>query len=241
VARVLFEKALSLNQPSRFYLKARIYRNMGIIYHTRHEYRKAIQTFKKGLEIDPQFTKIRSNLIDSFIMMGKWTEALEQTERLNDNKKENLVLDYLKLKGFILLWQKKPEDALVYLRKALKKEPNNRALLLNTGMALSLMGENSNAEFFLKKANRLSVNDITPDYALIENSIRAGDLQSAEKYVNKMFAQFSSQTIIDGIKIYSENYRTAPLSPELIIPIIQKKAMRLPGEIETLIPTITHE
>ncbi len=73
-------------------------------------------------------------------MMGQWEEGTEEADRLIANKKNYLDPDYFKLKGFILLWQNKPEKALVYFRKALEMEPNNPAVLLNTGVALSLMG-----------------------------------------------------------------------------------------------------
>ena len=51
-----------------------------------------------------------------------------------------------------------------------------------------------------------------------------------------MFSQFSIQTIIDGIGIYSDNYRTAPMSPELIIPVIKQKLALLPEYFKKLTP-----
>ena len=108
-----------------------------------------------------------------------------------------------------MLWQNKPEDALLYFKKALNIEPNNRAVLLNTGVSLSLIGDNGNAELFLVRAAERSARDIRPVYALIENSVRAGDLQKAENYTEKMFAEFSIKTIMDGFDLYVDNYLTA--------------------------------
>jgi len=124
---------------------------------------------------------------------------------------------------------------MVYFRKALEMEPNNPAVLLNAGVALSLMGEWAKAESALKTVAKNTTGDLRPVYALIENSVRAGDMQNAKKYSEKMFAEFGIQTIIDGFELYSENYRTAPMSEEIIIPVVKKTMMRLIGDLN--VPT----
>ena len=84
-------------------------------------------------------------------MMGKWEEGMQEADWLIANKKNYIDPDYFKLKGFILLWQYQPEEALVYFRKALKMEPENSSVLLNTGVSLSLIGDSNSAELFLVK------------------------------------------------------------------------------------------
>ncbi len=236
VALFLFEKALSLNHAS-ILQEARILRNMGLIHSHRGAYDKAILVYNQGLEIDPNFTEIHYDLISALIMSGKWEEASQQLHKLGIKKNIRRSSDYVKLQGFILLWQKHPEKALAYFRKALKMEPNNRAVLLNTGSALSVLNSCSNAELFLKKAVKASPGDIRPVYALIENSIRAGNLPKARAYSEQMFSQFSTQTIIDGIGIYTDNYRTAPMSPELIIPVIKQKLALLSEDLKHMAPS----
>jgi tetratricopeptide (TPR) repeat protein len=235
VALAMFERAMSLNKAHNF-LVTDIFNNIGIIYYHRGAYQKAVETYQKGLEIDPGFNKMRYDLISSLIMLGKWEEGAQEADWLIANTKTRLSPDYYKLKGFILLWQDQPEEALVYFRKVLEVEPNNRAVLLNTGVALSLMGDSSQAELFLIKAGQRTTGDIRPVYALIENSIRAGNQQKIATYVAQMFAQFNIQTIIDGFDILTENYRTAPMSPELIIPVVKKKMLQLIEDMQLLIP-----
>ena len=235
VALFLFDKAVTLNHASKFQ-EARILRNIGLIHSHRGAYGKAIPAYNQGLEIDPNFTEIRYDLISALIMTGKWEQATQEMQKIAGSRTARLSPDYFKLQGFILLWQKQPEKALAYFRKALNMEPNNRAVLLNTGAALSLLNSYSNAEMFLKKAVKASPGDIRPFYALIENSIRAGNLPKAEAYSQQMFSQFSIQTIIDGIGIYTDNYRTAPMSPELIIPVIKQKLTLLPKDFKKLTP-----
>jgi len=234
VALAMFKKAMTLN-TARDFLLSDIINNIGIIYYHRGEYQKAIDTYKQGLEIDPGFLKMRYDLINSLIMMGQWEEGTVEADRLIANKKNYLKPEYFNIKGFILLWQNQPENALVYFRKALEMDPNNPAVLLNAGVALSLVGEWANAETILKKVVQNTTGDLRPVYALIENSARAGDMQNAEKYTEKMFAEFGIQTIMDGFELFSENYRTAPMSAEMIIPVVKKTMTRLIGDLD--IPT----
>ena len=230
VASAMFEEALSFND-SRNPLVVNIINNYGNLCYQRGEYQKAVETYKKGLEIDPGSLKMRYDLISSLIMLGKWEEGSEEADRLISYEKNDIGPDYYKLKGFILLWQKRPDEALDLFQTALKMEPNNQVVFLNTGVALSLMGHHVNAELFFNKAVKTMPRDIRSFFALLENSIREGDSQKTLKHVERLFAQFSLQAIIDGIELFSENYRTAPMSPELIIPVVKKKMMALSANI----------
>jgi tetratricopeptide (TPR) repeat protein len=239
VALAMFKKAMTLN-TARDFLVSDIINNIGAIYYHRGEYQKAIATYKKGLEMDPGYLKMRFDLINALVMMGKWEEGSEEADRLIANKKNYLKPEYFNVKGFILLWQNQPGDAMVYFRKALEMETNNPAVLLNSGVALSLKGEWTKAESILKRVATDVTGDLRPVYALIENSVRAGDMPNAEKYAEKMFAEFGIQTIIDSFELYHENYRTAPISTEIIIPVVKKTMTRLIEDFDTLTPaTIT--
>ncbi len=226
VALAMFKKAMSLNTAHDF-LTSDIINNIGSIYYHRGAYQKAVDTYKQGLEMDPEFLKMRYDLTNAYIMMGKWEAAAGEAHQLVTNKKNYLKPEYFNVKGFILLWQNQPENAIVSFRKALEMAPKNPAVLLNAGVALSQLGEWEKADAVLKTVAKKTSGDLRPVYALIENSARAGDMQNAEKYSEKMFADFGIQTILDGFALFSENYRTAPMSEEMIIPVVKKTMMRL--------------
>ena len=225
----LFEKSLFLYKTQNYYA-ANTIGNMASIYYFKHEYQKAVELYKKALEIDPEFVKVRYDLIKPLVLMGKWEEA---------SKNADIVLlrgsvrhEYYNIKGFILLWQERPEKALPYFRKALSLSPNNSNVLLSTGVALSLMGKHKNAEWFMQRAAQNSPNDIMVLFSQIENSLRAGDVSGAEKYTERLFALFSLKSIKTKLKTISKNYHSVPVSKELIAPIIKKKLMEMSKEIQ---------
>ena len=225
-ALVLFKKSLFLNKPRNF-LEADIIGNIASIYYHNGDYQKAVELYKEALKIDPEFLKVRYDLIKPLILMEKWEEASENADVLISNSKGYINEDYFNLKGFILLWQKRPKEALRYFKKALSRAPNKSNILFNTGVALSLMGSHKNAEWFLHRAAQKSTGDIMILFCLIENSLRANDGSSAEKYTEKLFALFALKTIETNLKMLSRNYRSAPLSQELIYPIIKRKLVEI--------------
>lgn len=233
VALALLEKAKSLF-IARDYLLSDIYNNIGSIYYNTRQYQKAVDNHKKGLELKPNFLKIRYDLVSALIMLGEWDEALEELHRVSVNFTTNADPDYHKLMGFILLWQQRTKEALGYLRKALKIEPNNAAVLLNTGVSLSLLGKYENAGFFLARVRKIVHSDIRPVLALIENAVRSEDQPEIDAHVEKLFAEFSIQKIIVGIELLTNNYRTAPLATNLVLPVIRQHLSSVPMEIDRL-------
>ncbi len=225
----LFEKSLSLYKARNYYV-ANTIGNMASIYYFKHEYQKAVELYKKALEIDPEFVKVRYDLIKPLVLMGKWEEASKNADIVI--LKGSVRHEYYNIKGFILLWQERPEKALPYFRKALSLSPNNSNVLLSMGVALSLMGEYKNAEWFLQRAAKNSPEDIVVLFSQIENSIRAGDTSNAEKYTEKLFALFSLKSIQAKLITISDDYHSAPVSKELIAPIIKKKLMEISKEIQ---------
>ena len=49
-----------------------------------------------------------------------------------------------------------------------------------------------------------------------------------------MFSLFSIQTILGGIESYADNYRTAPMSPEHIIPVVKQHLALLSEDLKRM-------
>jgi Flp pilus assembly protein TadD len=112
-------------------------------------------------------------------------------------------------------------------------EPDNQAALLNKGVALSLAGEFAKADLCLRQATALARGDLRSYYALVENSARAGDQVKAESYARRMLDSFPVQTIIHGIELYVDNYKTAPIAMDIIVPVLEKAIIRSVQDIES--------
>ena len=219
-ALALFRKSLSLYKHRSFHI-ADILGNMASVNSNNHQYERAVNLHKRALKLDPGFTKCRYDLTNTLVLMGRWEEASKQADLVIS--KGSVKDDYYNLKGFILLWQKKPDLALPYFQKALSLSPNKANILLNTGVALNLLGNHQNAEWFLLRAVKNSPSDINSLFALIENCVRADDMLKADIYVERLVSSFSLDLVTRNLETLPENYRFAPISKEIIAPLIEMK------------------
>jgi tetratricopeptide (TPR) repeat protein len=231
VAMAMFKKAMSLNM-ARTFLKTDVINNIGNIYFNKGDFQKAADTYRKGLALDPGYLKMRYDLINSLIMLGQWNAGNKEADILIDNQKGYLEAGDFNLKGFILLWQQHPRAALVFFEKALSMAPDDKAILLNTGVTLGLLGRSEAARAYLDRVVHMTEGDMRPYFALIENSIRAGNIGEAESYAHRMLLAFPAQTIIDGIGLYDGNYRSAPMSAEIIVPVVSKAILAAAYDLE---------
>jgi len=230
VALALFEKALTLNQVGNT-LDAHILRNMGLIYAHKGDHEQARKCFEKGIRIDPNYLKNRYNLIHTLVREGEWDAAIEQTEKGIAVAGAGRSFEFFKLKGYILLLQQRPEEALVFLRKALSMNPEDAHVLLDTGTALSRMGKYVNAGFLLNRAIKESPHAIRTHYALIENSIKAKKMQKARLYTRNMLGRFKVKAVIDGLNSRPDNHTTVPMASEMLAPLIKSELLRMSTEL----------
>ena len=231
VALALFDKALSLNQATEIN-GALIFRNIGLIHLRRGEHEKAITAFKQSLQVDPYFKDALFDLVTAYILMGDWEAASAQLDAILPAAEGGAAPDYYKMKGYILLWRQQPDNALELLKKALDIEPENSDVLLNTGVALSWLGQYARADLFLEKARTISPGKIRYHYALIENSARAGEMEKAGIYARQMLAHFKVNVILDNFITMQDSNRTAPMALEFIVPVVQKEIGQLLEDME---------
>ena len=219
----LYEKALPLKYPNPNYDLAVSLKNMGSIYLKKNEYEKAIKHTQKALFIFPEYNDARYDLVLMLVKTGKWKEALENADRLLARQNNNAA--YLDLNGFVLLKQKKYNEAISFFRAALNIKPNYRRSLLNMGVTLSLTGEYGRGYLCLRRADQIFPNEITTLFCLIENRLRAGDTKNVDQYIGRLFASYSIEKISTTLKeIICSNF-LVPVAHEVIAPVIAKKIM----------------
>jgi len=217
----LFEKALLLTDPKQRKHQAAIYHNVGNIYYEKHEFEKAAELYKKAVHICPKYNISQYNMILALVKDGRWEEASENADLLLSKRHD--YKDYLDLKGFILLKQKRPGEAIPYLKSALRIAPNYGKAILNIGVALSLTGEHEQARWFLRRASQMSPNEIIILFSLIQNSLRTGDKQDTDKYIERLFTSFNIKDIIIGLIELPNDNLSVPVSRKILAPVIAKK------------------
>lgn len=223
----ILNKALTLNNIIRKDVYREIYGNLGNLYFKKNNFEKAIWFHKKSLEVDPSFSKGRFDLVSPLIMLGKWKEATLEIDMLIKSQNGHLRSDYFNVKGLTLLWLNKPEDALPYFRIALRLAPWDQSVYLNIGRALSMSGYYKNAEWFLLRVSKNNPSNIIALFCLIENSIKAGEKNSAEKYAEKILYSNDIISINSALKSLPNLFTTAPITQEIIKPVITKKILQL--------------
>jgi len=229
----LYEKALTLKASKPEYFKALLLNGMASIYYLKNDNEKAIELYKKALNHFPEFAIIRHNLIRAFIKSARWNEASDNVDFVLE--KEYNRKQFLYLKGFILLKQKKPEKALFFLQKALALAPTDKKFLLTMGTAMNSIGKYKDGRRFLDRAERVSMDDIIILFCLIENRLRAQDPSGVKQYTDKLINLYSIHKIKKHLKGLTKDNFSVPVSRELLAAAVgnelKKKAelLTMPG------------
>jgi protein O-mannosyl-transferase len=216
----LYAKALPLKRTLKT-STAFIYNNVAGIYAKKQEYQAAIAFYEKALKMEPDNTRARFNLVNVLIFLGKFSEASTHADVLISKNKNSWA--YLNIKGLLLLRQEKQQDAIYYLQQALKTNPTNNQIRLNLGVALSLEGEFKDAEKLLQQTDFKSVQNITTLFCLIENSVRAGDLEGSEHYINKLLSAYDADFISAYLHNQLQDNFQVPLKEDLIATAIEAR------------------
>jgi tetratricopeptide (TPR) repeat protein len=225
----LFKQSLKLKGSKPEYSQALSLNGIASIYYVRKDYEKVIALCRRALEIAPKFETARYNTVLAQVKLGRWEKASASVDLLLARRKHQA--GYLFMKGFILINQNRPETALSYLREALRIKPGDRKTLLNTGLSLSLIGQYKQAEWFFKQALDHSTRDIQIYFYLVENSLRAADPLTLERYLDKLITSFRVDTISSTLTGRFDELFLIPPSRELIDPVIRAKLREIAEEI----------
>jgi len=220
-AMAFYETALTKKYLSSKTGHALTFNNMATIFYDYADYKRSISFFNKALEIKPNYPEALQNITRVYLRIGRFSEALENANKLLSERKESS--DFLQLKGFVLLSAYRSNEAIPILKLALDFDPNNIKANLYMGVALSLIGEYKNADEFLKHAYLLSPDLIFVHFARIENSVRSGNKKNIDYFLENLFRSFDNDTIISSLKRLYKNNIVVPLSQKLLADAIVQK------------------
>jgi len=230
-AMELYEKSFLLEWHSNSHRANALY-GMAGIHFRKGEYDSAAELYRKALRISPKDEMTYQQLALSLIRLGRWDEALKNIETLLLWRPEDIK--YLYLKGFILVKQKRPEEAILYLKKCLRLNPTYRKAHINMGAALNLIGEYERAEMFLRCASGLYPRDTLALLWLIETNLKIGDKEDVDRYMDKLLVLVAVNGFASIAKRLSDHTLMVPVSGEAIIRKIAAKLEEKSEEIAQL-------
>jgi tetratricopeptide (TPR) repeat protein len=213
-AMEFYKKSLNKKWTSSKTGHAPTFNNMATICYDNGDYKNSIKFLKKALEIKPNYLNAYYNITLVYVRTGRFSEALESADTLLSERKESS--DFLQTKGFVLLSAGRFGEAISILKSALDIDPNYMKANLYMGVALSFKGEYRKADMFLKKAYVLSPKDIYVHFARIENSVRGGNKENIDHFLEKLLESFDKETIIGSLKRLDKNNIIVPLSQKIL-------------------------
>ncbi len=203
---------------------------MGEVFFMYGLYDQAISYYSKSLSLNPHFNNSQYGLAKTLIVNGDFDDALKEINAAL--KIDAFQSRFLNLRGLVLLWQNRPDDAIVSISRAMRISRNKQKYFYNLGVAFSQAGYYKQAEWFLKLSGTSSI-DIRNLFSLLENSIRSNNQQQINYLTEKIIKQFSLTYIEQYLKNMRHDYRSVPISSNLISPVIyqhiRKKVRLLPN------------
>lgn len=184
------------------------------------DYKEVIRINKKVLNIVPERSKSRYHIVLALIKNGQLDSAMEHNKKLLKSHPEKM--EYLNTKAFIHLKKNEPKKALTDLTKAVGKNSDDENVNLSLGLTKSMLGKYKPAEHYLSRVVDSPSRGTVALLLLIENSVRAKDLQRAENYAKELLSTASPETIRENLKEADEPGMMWPISAELAAPVVSE-------------------
>ncbi len=119
--------------------------NEGIQYHDQGDYEKAIETYKKALEINPKSSLVNYEIAYSYFSNGDYKNAVKHTDVVLDQNADHIIPAYI-IKGSALDMQGKTKESIKLLEKAIKKTEGSYLLFYNLALNYYKLNELDSAE-----------------------------------------------------------------------------------------------
>ena len=158
LAKKEFQKVLSIAPDDRA-----AHYNLGLLLMSEGSPAKAIPHF---LQVRPQDTSTRFNLVRAYLQTGRTTDALRTASDLSAEKKDDIRLHFTL--GQLLAEGKQYKPAQLELEKAHALQPETFEILSTLGEVYLQLGEYPKAELVLSRALKLKPDSLQALYLLAE-------------------------------------------------------------------------
>ena len=234
-AVALLHKALERESP-RTSFKPAIVGNIGKVYRNYGMLDEAIVYFNQSLELNPNFINSRLDLAETLTLQGKFEEALKEIDVVID--KNDQQSRFFNLKGMILLWLGRPDEAVTANQLALHKTyVNKQRYFYNIGVGLTSAGHYNQGKWFLQQALKSTPDDRKILYSLTENRLLAGDTGSAREHARQILERQSITAVRADLLKLATDYTSVPIDIALISPIIIATAKEAVADLDKGTPT----
>jgi len=215
-------KALTGHAPRLSYQHA-IIGNMGEVCFLYGQYGLSEKYYRQALDRNPSFTNHLYGLTKVLTVQGKFSEAL--TTANNGIIQDSEQIRFHQIKGLLLLWLDRPDDATDAFREALSRTQNKRQYFYNLGVALSKSGYHDRAEWFLRFSTQVDLKRLL--FSLLENSLLAQDNDKNILYSNLLRKKYSESQLTNDLHLLKNDYRNVPLNTELLIHFFSDNSQKI--------------
>jgi Tfp pilus assembly protein PilF len=234
-AVALLHKALERESP-RTSFKPAIVGNIGKVYRNYGMLDEAIVYFNQSLELNPNFINSRLDLAETLTLQGQFEDALKEINLVID--KNDQQSRFFNLKGMLLLWLGRPDEAVAANQLALHKTyVNKQRYFYNIGVGLTRARHYDQGVWFLRQALKGTPDDRKILYSLTENRLLARDAESAREYARQIHDRQSITAVRADLLKLATDYTSVPIDIELISPIIIATAKEAVADLDKGTPT----
>jgi tetratricopeptide (TPR) repeat protein len=179
----LYQHALTLERGVNAISHHMTHYNLALAYIEINQQEKAIENFKKAIEIAPGFYNAYNNLGVLMIKQGKYDEAFNNFIKAlsydNNNARAHTNL------GFVLLKKGRLEEALIESKKALAAEENFSPAYYNLGVIYKYKKEFLKAKYYFRLALEKNKKNIMTRLHIIETLFLAQDEKSLNEFLSE--------------------------------------------------------
>jgi len=221
----LTKRTLSLRMSRRQTDAAQL-GNVAAIYSKLGEYQHANSYYEKALVIAPEDANNRYGFCVNLITTGDFLRAEAEITKLLE--KGFVHADYYNMMGFINLWTGQPEQALPFIRQALKAAPFRPDILITLGKCLSSLGYYDRAQWCFSLAKQMGRKDPIVSLCIIENALLANQVNRANDELKYSIKRFPLAAFFRPLQAPShEKFREVPLASDIIIAYVRSELPKI--------------
>ena len=180
--------------------------NEGIQFHDNGDYEKAIETYKKALQLDPNSTLVNYEIALSYFTKGNYKESIKYSDVVLKQNKDYMLQAYM-TKGSALDMLGKTKESIKLFEKAIKETIDHYLLYYNLGLNYYKLNDLDNAEENVIKAIELNPNHSSSHLMLayIHNQ-KGNSIQTLLATHYFLFLEPNSQRSLEAYSILQKNF-----------------------------------